>query len=136
MFYTDWRSKNFQKSFIKEKMKRLIAIAIGSIAIGSLLMPINSYANSFVTQSVIATNKQSTSISRGNAGGIKYEVRGSGNTNISSVNNSTRIVSGRNTVTINKGRIVLNGKDRGAVKTGDSVLLDASGRLYVNGKRR
>ncbi|MGL5874699.1 MAG: hypothetical protein ACRC2R_20420 [Xenococcaceae cyanobacterium] len=109
---------------------------MNSIVIGTLLMPINSYADSFVTQSVIATNKQSTSISRGNAGGIKYEVRGSGNTNVSSVNNSTRIVSGRNTVTINKGRIALNGKDRGAVKTGDSVLLDSSGRLYVNGKRR
>jgi hypothetical protein len=128
--------KIFKNHLLRKKMKRLIAIAIGSIAIGSLLMPINSYANSSFTQSIIATNKQSTSISRGNAGGIRYEVRGSGNTNVSSVNNSIRIVSGRNTVTINKGRIALNGKDRGVIKTGDSVLLDVSGRLYVNGKKR
>ena len=80
--------------------------------------------------------KQSRSISKGTVSGIKYEVRGTSNTSVQSVNGLTKIVSGRNVVNIRSGKISLNGKDRGKIKSGDSVLLDTSGILYVNGKKR
>jgi hypothetical protein len=126
------------KIFTSKKMKRWITVIATSmmLAIGSLLTPIDVYANSSFLENVVNANKQSTSISKGTAGGIKYEIRGTGSTNVQSVNNSISMSSGRNTVTIKNGRIALNGKDRGTIKRGDSVLLDASGRLYVNGKKR
>ena len=34
------------------------------------------------------------------------------------------------------GRISLNGKDRGPIKSGDSLVLDAESQLSVNGEKR
>lgn len=127
--------KKFDNCLVK-KMKRLLTTTITLIAFGSLLMSLDSYVNHSLAQNMTTSNKQSTSVSIGGLGGIKYEVRGTGGTSVSSVNNSTRITSGDKIVTINKGRITLNGEDRGAIETGDSVLLDEDGKLYVNGEKR
>jgi hypothetical protein len=119
-------------------MNKFLLVAISSISLwgGSLLLPVNDSGISLASDLVAVSVKQSTSISRGNVGGIRYEVRGTGSTRVQSVNGATQIVSGRNTVRIRSGRVYLNGKDKGAIKAGDSVLLDASGRLYVNGKKK
>jgi hypothetical protein len=128
----------FEKVFTK--MKKSLILTIGAISLwsSSLFVQVDGFTNSLASDIVTMTNglKQSRSISKGTASGIKYEVRGTSNTSVQSVNGSTRIMSGRNVVNIRSGRISLNGKDRGKIKTGDSVLLDTSGILYVNGKKR
>jgi hypothetical protein len=128
----------FEKIF--PKMKKSLILTIGAISIwsGSLFVQVDGSTNAFASDIVTMTNglKQSRSVSKGSVSGIKYEVRGTSNTSVQSVNGFTRIVSGRNVVSIKSGKISLNGKDRGKVKTGDSVLLDTSGILYVNGKKR
>jgi hypothetical protein len=44
--------------------------------------------------------------------------------------------AGKNKLEIRGGRLIANGKDRGPLKSGDSVLLDNDGRLFVNGPER
>jgi hypothetical protein len=43
---------------------------------------------------------------------------------------------GKNTLEIKDGRVFVNGKDGGLLKSGDKVLLDKDGRLSVNGEER
>ncbi|MFN0019607.1 MAG: hypothetical protein ACKVP0_15210 [Pirellulaceae bacterium] len=40
----------------------------------------------------------------------------------------------KNAVEIANGRVIANGKDGGSLKSGDVVLLDREGRLFVNGQ--
>jgi hypothetical protein len=46
------------------------------------------------------------------------------------------ITVGKNALEIKDGQVFANGKDCGALASGDAVLLDKDGRLFVNGKER
>jgi hypothetical protein len=70
-------------------------------------------------------------------GGVSYEVRGRGDSSASALANGPgRLTAGQNTLRVEGGRVLANGKDYGPVKAGDSVLLDEDGTLTVNGERR
>ena len=72
--------------------------------------------------------------SQGNVNGISYQVHGGHALQI--INNDIKIASGSNVIEIKDGRILLNGKDRGPIKSGDSLVFDAESRLSVNGEQR
>jgi hypothetical protein len=74
--------------------------------------------------------------SKGSINGISYEVHGGPAQSIEVINNAIKIASGKNVIEIKDGRISLNGKDRGSIKSGDSLVLDAESQLSVNGEKR
>lgn len=43
---------------------------------------------------------------------------------------------GANTLTIDRGVLTFNGRDRGSVQPGDRVLVKLNGEVYVNGQPR
>jgi hypothetical protein len=49
---------------------------------------------------------------------------------------SARVVMNGITVTIKDGRISVDGKDRGPVQKGDSVVLKEDRQMYVNNEKR
>jgi hypothetical protein len=74
---------------------------------------------------------------KGTVDGVSCEVRGRGG------ESSDRIVegvheftAGDNKLRLQDGHVIANGKDYGAVKSGDSVLLDADGNVTVNSQKR
>jgi hypothetical protein len=69
------------------------------------------------------------SVNKGSINGIGYEIHGGSGQNIEITNGSIKIKSGANVIEIKEGRISLNGKDRGPIKSGDSFVLDAEGQL-------
>ena len=73
-------------------------------------------------------------VTKGSVNGISYEVHGGHGLEIS--NNDIKIASGKNVIEIKDGRIFLNGKDRGPIKSGDSLVFDAESQLSVNGEKR
>jgi hypothetical protein len=75
-----------------------------------------------------ATNK-------GNINGISYEVHGNVQ-KIEVIDNAIKITSGKNVIEVKDGRLFLNRKDRGPIKSGDSLVLDAESQLSVNGEKR
>lgn len=73
----------------------------------------------------------SHSISRSRINGISYEVRGQGNTSLQTDDNRIRMSNGRDVVEIREGRVYFNGRVRGVVKSGDSIVLDETGNLSI-----
>src|SRR5438876_1387322 len=71
---------------------------------------------------------------KGNINGISYELHGGGSIEVDT--NVIKIGNGKNVINIKDGRISLNGKDRGPIKSGDSLVLDAESQLSVNGEKR
>src|SRR5579871_2945456 len=70
--------------------------------------------------------------------GVSFEVRGKedGESSVSVVNGRVAIKRGANKLDFKDGKLVVNGRDAGTVKTGDEVLLDESGKLFVNKQER
>ena len=79
----------------------------------------------------------SVSSSTGSVNGISWEVRSHGG-NVASIGDkdSAHITCGLNDVVIKDGRLTVNGKDHGAVKSGDKVRVDEDGNVTVNGEAR
>lgn len=73
-------------------------------------------------------------VTKGNVNGITYEVHGGHGVEI--IDNDIKIASGKNVIEIKDGRISLNGKDRGPIKSGDALVFDAESQLSVNGEKR
>jgi hypothetical protein len=69
-------------------------------------------------------------------GGNNITVSDDGN-NITTVGggNAKMVINGV-TVEIKDGRIWVDGKDRGPIQKGDSVVLKADGKVYVNNEKR
>jgi hypothetical protein len=79
----------------------------------------------------------SVSSSTGSVNGISWEVRSHGGSVASIVdNNSAHITCGPTDVEIKDGRLTVNGKAHGAVKSGDKVWVDEDGNVTVNGEAR
>jgi hypothetical protein len=73
----------------------------------------------------------------GKTDGVTYEVRGTGHARESrSANGDVEVTLGSNRLQIKGGRMMVNGKDCGAVKDGDSVVLDDNGQVSVNQEKR
>ena len=73
----------------------------------------------------------------GNFNGISFEVWGFGEQSTHVVAEDEAVVTnGSNRLNIKSGRIVANGRDYGPVKKGETVVLDADGRVTVNGVQR
>jgi hypothetical protein len=69
--------------------------------------------------------------------GVSLEVRGVGSVNANpDAGEGASQSAGPNTVQIRGGRVVVNGRDGGPLRPGDSVLVDEQGRLFVNGQAR
>jgi hypothetical protein len=69
--------------------------------------------------------------------GVSLEVRGVGSVNANpNAGEGASQSAGPNTVQIRGGRAVVNGRDGGTLRPGDSVLVDEQGRLFVNGRER
>jgi hypothetical protein len=68
--------------------------------------------------------------------GVSYEVRGQGDSKSLVAEGAREFTAGKNRLRVEGGRVIVNGKDYGPVKAGDSVLLDADGTLTVNGEKR
>ena len=69
--------------------------------------------------------------------GITLEVRGEGSVSMrQELGEGGTSSAGKNKLEIRGGRLIANGKDGGPLKSGDSVLLDMEGRLFVNGQER
>jgi len=77
---------------------------------------------------------ESGGIAEGSVNGISYEVHGGRGLEIN--DNAIKISSGKNVLEIKDGRVSLNGKDRGPIKSGDSLVLNAESQLSVNGEKR
>jgi hypothetical protein len=72
---------------------------------------------------------------KGSVNGISYEVHGPVQS-VQVINDGIKIASGKNVIEIKDGRISLNGKNRGPIKSGNSLVLDAQSQLSVNGEKR
>ncbi len=68
--------------------------------------------------------------------GIRFEIHGAVGANIEIVNNEVKVTNGPNAFSIKDGRLSLNGAERGPIKSGDTVVLDSGGQLFVNGEMR
>lgn len=67
---------------------------------------------------------------------FSWEVRGDGS-NVAKGSGGSGSVSVENKkLEIKNGRMFVNGNDRGALSSGDRVVLDKDGRLFVNGQER
>jgi hypothetical protein len=72
----------------------------------------------------------------GNINGISYEIHGGPGQRLEVINNNFKITRGANVIEIKDGRVLLNGIDRGPIKSGDSLVLDSQSRLSVNSESR
>src|SRR5437879_8701924 len=70
-------------------------------------------------------------ITKGSINGISYEIAGGRGQSVEVINNNIKLTSGSNTIEIKEGRISLNGKDRGPIKSGDYFVLDVGSILLV-----
>jgi len=77
----------------------------------------------------------SRSFPPGPAASVSYEVRGEGSVTKGTTETGSFMVA-KNSLELYGGRITANGKSYGSFKTGDAVLLDEQGRLFVNGAER
>lgn len=69
--------------------------------------------------------------------GVSVEVRGTGSVNAApDVGEGASQSAGSNTLQIRNGRAVVNGRDGGPLRSGDAVVVDEQGRLFVNGQER
>jgi hypothetical protein len=73
---------------------------------------------------------------KGSINGISYEVHGGSGVSVEVTNNAIKITSGKKVIEIKDGRIFLNGKDRGPIQSGDSLVVAADSQLSVNGEKR
>ena len=67
---------------------------------------------------------------------VTWEVRGPDGGLVVGAGEDGTATVGTHTLVVRNGRLTANGKDGGAVKAGDKILLDKDGQLYVNGVRR
>ena len=72
----------------------------------------------------------------GELNGIRYELRGANSVTVNMVNQAIRLQAGADELVIDQQRLYLNGRDRGAISAPATLLLDAQGRLFVNGELR
>lgn len=96
----------------------------------------SSQQSTYPSRPTVSGVSTSTNVNRGSINGISYEIRGSSNSSIQAVDNSIRMISGSDSIVIANNRIYLNGSDRGSVKPGDFILVDANRQLFINGRRR
>ena len=75
-------------------------------------------------------------VTKGSVNGITYEIHGGHGQSTDTSNDAIKIASGKNVIEIKDGRISLNGKDRGPIKSGDVLVFDAESQLSVNGEKR
>ncbi len=69
--------------------------------------------------------------------GVAYEVRGTkGNGSVFIIGGRVEITKGANKLQFRDGKLIANGRDAGTVNTGDEVLLDENGKLFVNKQER
>jgi hypothetical protein len=68
--------------------------------------------------------------------GYLYEVRGEDGSSNKGMAEQLDVTAGKNRLQIKDGKVTANGKAYGAIKRGDSVLLDRDGKLSVNGEQR
>jgi hypothetical protein len=72
----------------------------------------------------------------------RYEVYGHSTIKIEQVPNEAgtgdhpKVTCGSNWFAIQDGKLIVNGKESGAVKRGDTIKLDAQGQAFVNGEKR
>ena len=73
----------------------------------------------------------------GKTRGVSYLICGKGQANEKpSPNGDVDITLGANHLEIKGNRVLANGKDKGTVKDGDSIVLDNQGLLFVNQQKR
>jgi hypothetical protein len=65
-----------------------------------------------------------------------YEVRGEGAVSHGTASEPLSVSAGKNALTIKDGRLTVNGKDYGTVKSGDSIVVDRDGQVSINGAKR
>lgn len=80
--------------------------------------------------------RTSHSVCAGTVNGLRYAVYGSGSSHSQVHNGSLSAVCGTNRLVIRDGAVFANGRHCGTVVGGAAVILDAAGRLFVNGEER
>jgi len=70
------------------------------------------------------------------AASYKFEVRGPGGVYNRGDAGSFSVTSGQTTASLQDGRLTVNGKSYGQMKDGDSILVEESGKVSVNGTAR
>jgi hypothetical protein len=66
----------------------------------------------------------------------KYENRGAGGAYQRGEAGTFSLTTGNNAVSVQEGRLTVNGKGYSALKNGDSIAVDESGGVTVNGALR
>src|SRR5262249_26804221 len=67
------------------------------------------------------------------AASYKYEVRGANGACQRGEAEAFTVTAGQNTVSVQNGRLVVNGNGYGLLRDGDSIAVDESGKVTVNG---
>ncbi len=82
------------------------------------------------------TNPDRANVTRGTSDGVMFEVYGAGSGSASVLEKGVEITRKGRTLQILEDRVWLDGSDRGPVRRGDKVRLEADGRLFVNNVER
>src|SRR5262249_41218596 len=75
-------------------------------------------------------------VAAGRAASYQYEVRGAGGAHQRGEAETFTVTAGANTVSVQDGRLTVNGKGYDRLKDGDAILVDEGGQVSVNGTAR
>src|SRR5271166_434599 len=89
-----------------------------------------------LTLALVVAAGCSQSSSTTSAARYKYEVRGASGTYSNGEAENFTVTGDQNAVSVQGGRLTVNGKGYGALNSGDSIVVDQSGKVTVNGAAR
>lgn len=78
----------------------------------------------------------------GSIDGYQYEVSGDARVKVEQIPSEAeegdypKVTCGDNWFAVQKGNLIVNDKDSGALKRGDTIKVDANGQVWVNGEKR
>jgi hypothetical protein len=113
----------------------------GSKPAGAAAVPggdnrVNNLNNNIVIISHGRNNVVNTWDGKASVNGITFEVRGSRSAQFQIDDGDVSIKRGTSRLGFKDGRVSANGKDAGAAKKGDVVVLEENGNVMVNGEKR